>query len=316
MSGARTAGKMSDAKCPYRAGLVALAGLPNAGKSSIVNAFLREHAAAVSSKPQTTRNAVRCVCTTDEYQMILIDTPGAHRPRYALGEFMAGEIDRAIHSADAVCFVVEAGYAPDGALDEIYPLVRKTGVPIALAVNKIDRLRGKDDEVFWKFLEPIQERIKPASVVPVSALYGTNLDVLAVELSKFLPEGGPIYPDDVLMDATERFLAEEIIRERVFEATEQEVPHSVAVMVEEFKSPDEYPGMKRIEARANIIVERPGQKGILIGRRGAKLKSITAEARRAMERRFGYPVSLELWVKVKPQWRKSLSGIRDAGYRA
>jgi GTP-binding protein Era len=306
---------MTERERPYRAGLVTLAGLPNAGKSSIVNALLHEHAAAVSGKPQTTRNAVRCVFTTDEYQMILFDTPGTHRPRYALGEFMAKEIDRALESADAVCFVAEAGYDSAGALDGIYPLLEKTGVPIVLAVNKIDRLRGGDKEVFWKFIEPIQERLKPASVVPVSALDGTNLDVLASELSKFLPEGGAIYPEDVLMDATERFLAAEIIRERVFEATEQEVPHSVAVIVEEFKSPDEYPELKRIEARANIIVERPGQKGILIGREGTKLKAITAEARRAMENRFGCPVSLRLWVKVKPQWRRSTAGIRDAGYR-
>jgi GTP-binding protein Era len=316
MKAARAAEKMTDdPRKPFRAGFVALTGPPNAGKSSIVNALLREHAAAVSSKPQTTRNAVRCVFTTDEYQMILIDTPGTHRPRYALGRFMMEEIGRALESADAICFVVEAGHEAAGVLDGIYPRLEKTGVPVVLAVNKIDRLRGKDEDVFWRFLEPIQERLKPASVVPVSALEGINLDVLASELSKFLPEGGVIYPDDVLMDATERFLAAEIIRERIFESAKQEVPHSVAVIVEEFKSPDEYPELSRIEARANIIVERPGQKGILIGSEGTKLKAITAEARRAMESRFGCPVSLRLWVKVKPQWRRSTAGIRDAGYR-
>jgi GTP-binding protein Era len=300
---------------PFRSGFVALTGPPNAGKSSIVNALLREHAAAVSGKPQTTRNAVRCVFTTDEYQMILIDTPGTHRPRYALGRFMAEEIERALKLADVICFVVETGYNTAGALDVIYTRLERAGVPIVLAVNKIDKLRGKDKEVFWKFIEPIQERLKPASVVPVSALDETNLDVLASDLSGFLPESAAIYPEDVLMDATERFLTAEIIRERLFEATGQEVPHSVAVIVDEFKSPDEYPELKRIEARANIIVERPGQKGILIGSEGAKLKAITAEARRAMESCFGYPVSLRLWVKVKPQWRRSTAGIRDAGYR-
>ncbi|MDR1510769.1 MAG: GTPase Era [Synergistaceae bacterium] len=307
--------KITDAANPYRAGVVALAGPPNAGKSSIVNALLHEHAAAVSSKPQTTRNAVRCIFTTDEYQMVIIDTPGTHRPKYALGEFMMEETGRALESADAVCFVVEALCERAGDWDDIYRRLEKIRAPIVLAVNKIDRLRGKNEDVFFKFIEPIQERIKPAFVVPVSALDGTNLDLLASELSKFLPEGEAIYPEDVMMDATERFLAGEIIRERIFEATEQEVPHSVAVMIEEFKSPDEYPELRRIEARADIIVERPGQKGILIGRDGAKLKSIIAEARRVMERRFGYPVSLKLWVKVKPQWRKSMSGIRNAGYR-
>ncbi|MDR1137513.1 MAG: GTPase Era [Synergistaceae bacterium] len=306
--------KTPDLAEPYRFGHVALTGPPNAGKSSIINALLREHAAAVSGKPHTTRNAVRCIFTTDEYQMIMIDTPGTHQPKHELGKFMMGEIDRALKSADAVCLVLDAGHEPMEVLDEIYPRLEKARVPMVVAVNKIDKLRCKSEDALSRFLEPIRERVKPAPVIPVSALDGTNLDALTQELAKFLPEGGAIYPEDVLMDTTERFLAEEMIRERVFEATEQEVPHSVAVVVEEFKSPDEYPGLRRIEIRADIIVEKPGQKGILIGKEGTRLKAIAAEARHGMELRFGYPVSLKLWVKVKPRWRKSLSGIRRAGY--
>ncbi|MDR3279086.1 MAG: GTPase Era [Synergistaceae bacterium] len=304
---------MSESVRSYRAGYVTLVGAPNVGKSSLINALLREKVAAVSDKPQTTRNAVRCILTTDDYQIVIVDTPGIHKPKFALGEFMSGEIDAALESVDVVCFVAEAGQGLGEVGDEIYRRLEHIGTPLVLAVNKIDRLRDKED--FWRFLGPIQERIKPDAVVPVSALSGTNLDVLRDELASRLPEGGMIYPEDVLMDTTERFRAEEIIRERILDATEQEVPHSVAVVVEEFRSPDEYPELKRAEIRADIIVERPGQKGILIGAGGSKLKEIGSAARMEMERRFGYPVFLQLWVKVKPQWRKTQRDVERAGYR-
>jgi GTP-binding protein Era len=304
---------MVSERAPYRAGYVALVGAPNVGKSSIINALLGERVAAVSSKPQTTRVAVRCVLTTDECQLVIVDTPGMHRPMYALGEFMAREIESALGSVDVVCFVTEAGRPLGENGEMICERLENSPAPVVLAVNKIDRLAGMDE--FWRSLEPIQERLRPAAVVPVSAAKGTNLDLLRDELARRMPEGGAIYPEDVLMDTTERFLAEEIIRERILSLTEQEVPHSAAVVVEEFRSPDEYPKLKRAEIRADIIVERPGQKGILIGEGGAKLKSIRAGARAEMERRFGYPVTLELWVKVKPEWRKSETGIRMAGYR-
>ena len=302
---------MSDAPA-YRSGYVTLIGPPNAGKSSIINALLGEKVAAVSDKPQTTRNAVRCVLTTGEYQMVVVDTPGVHKPRYAFGEFMAGEIEKALGTVDAVCLVVDITKNLDDAACEISARIARSGVPLVLAANKIDKLRDKED--FWKYLEAFQVKLKPSSVVPVSALKGTNIAELGKVLAEYLPEGGAIYNSDVLMDATERFLAAEIIRERVFEAAGQEVPHGTAVNVEEFKSPDEYPGMKRASIRADIIVERPGQKGILIGRGGMTLKKIKAESKREMERRFGWPVTLDLWVKVRPGWRKSNEGIRTAGY--
>jgi GTP-binding protein Era len=201
---------------------------------------------------------------------------------------MTREIDSAIESVDVVCFVVEAG-RPLGENGElICARIENTGLPVVLAANKIDKLSPDNrGEEFWRWLGPIQERISPAAVVPVSALDGTNLDVLRDELAKRVPEGEAIYPEDMLMDTTERFLAEEIIRERILHSTEQEVPHSVAVIVEEFRSPDEYPELKRAAIRADVIVERPGQKGILIGENGSKLKSIKSGARVEMERRFG-----------------------------
>ena len=300
----------------FRSGFVSFVGRPNVGKSSIINALLREKVAAVSSKPQTTRNAVRCVLTTEDFQIVVVDTPGLHKPKHALGEFMVREAEEAMASVDAVCFITEAGKPLDPAGKAILESLARIGAPIVLIANKIDRLRGSRGESdFWRFLAPLQEALVPVAVVPVSAKEGTNIDVLANVLAKLMPEGEPIYPEDVLMDATERFLAEEIIREKILEATEQEVPHSVAVVVEEFKSPAEYPDMRTADIRADIIVERPGQKGILIGERGAKLKEIGTSARLEMEGRFGYPIFLELWVKVKPAWRKSLREIERAGYR-
>jgi len=300
----------------FKSGIVTLVGLPNTGKSSLINALLREKVAAVSSKPQTTRNAVRCVLTTEEAQIVFVDTPGLHTPKHALGEFMMREASEAISAVDVVCFVMEAGKELDEASEALLAPLRERNVPIVLVLNKIDRLRGaRGQEIFWRAMNQVQEKINPSAVVPVSAKERTNLDVLQEELIKLLPEGELIYPEDMLMDTTERFLAEEIIREKILLATEQEVPHSVAVVVQDFKSPDEYPEMKTAEIRADIVVERPGQKGILIGGGGLKLKEVGTAARLEMEQRFGYPVFLQLWVKVRPDWRRSSENIGRMGYR-
>ena len=220
----------------FRSGYVTLVGRPNVGKSSLINALLREKVAAVSSCPQTTRSAVRCVLTTDEHQIVLVDTPGVHKPKHALGEFMMKEASGAIGMVDVICFVVDAGHGPGRVCEEPLDSLAGCGIPVILVPNKIDRVRNM--EVFWKYLALLQDRVRPVSVVPVSAMNGTNLDVLKSEMARLLPEGERIYPDDILMDATERFLAEEIIREKIIGLTEQEVPHSVAVVVEEFKNPE------------------------------------------------------------------------------
>lgn len=296
----------------FRSGFVSLVGRPNVGKSSLVNALLREKAAAVSNKPQTTRQAVRCILTTDDAQIVLVDTPGLHKPRHKLGEFMMREAQSALDGVDVLCFVEEAGAAVSGRTRETAELLAATAIPKVLVLNKVDVL--VDKEAIWRTIAPLSEILKPAAVVPVSAKNGTNLDVLTDEVSKLLPPGELIYPEEMLMDATERFLAAEIIREKIFEATEQEVPHSTAVVIEEFKSPDEYPDMRTAHIRADIIVERPGQKGILIGEKGARLKAIGSAARVEMQERFGWPMYLELWVRVRAGWRKSDKEMERAGY--
>lgn len=302
-----------DEKEAYRCGFVALVGRPNVGKSSIINTLLKEKVAAVSSKPQTTRNAIRCILTTEKEQIIFVDTPGIHKPKHILGDFMVGEAARALSQVDLICFVVEAGDRSIGEKEEIIlEILSKCSVPVVLAVNKTDKL--SDRELFWKTAEIYESRISPAAIVPISAKKGTNMDVLIETLSGMLPMQPPIYPADMLMDTTERFLAAEVIREKVLNFTDQEVPHGTAVVIEEFKNPEEYPELKTCEIRATIIVDREGQKGIIIGKGGAKLKMIGMAARKDLEEKFGYPIYLQLWVKVKPGWRKSQEELRRLGY--
>ena len=297
----------------YRCGFVALLGRPNVGKSSIINTLLKEKVAAVSSKPQTTRNAIRCILTTEKEQIIFVDTPGIHKPKHVLGDFMVKEAAKTLSQVDVICFVVEAGDRTIGEKEEIIlEFLSNSTVPIVLAVNKIDKF--SDQEVFWKTVEMYETRISPAAVVPLSAKKSVNMDVLIETLSGMLPMQPPIYPADMLMDTTERFLAAEVIREKILNFTDQEVPHGTAVVVEEFKSPEEYPELKTCEIRATIVVDREGQKAIIIGRSGAKLKTIGMAARKELEEKFGYPIYLQLWVKVKPGWRKSPEELRRLGY--
>lgn len=288
-------------------------GRPNVGKSSIINALIKEHVAAVSPKPQTTRNAVRCILSGKNEQIVFVDTPGIHKPRHELGKFMLKEVTDALSQVDVICFMIEAGDRSVGGKEKIIlSALAEAGVPVVLAVNKIDKYPTDD---YYKGAAAVYLDALPlAVVVPVSAKTGMNLDTLVEKLAELLPEQPPIYPEDMLMDSTERFLAAEVIREKIFLSTEEEVPHGVAVVVEEFKSPDEYPELKVCEIRADIIVERPGQKGIIIGKNGAKLKEIGAAARKDLEEKFGFPIYLQLWVKIKPGWKKSQDELRRLGY--
>ena len=297
----------------FRAGYVALLGRPNVGKSSIINALLKEKVAAVSPKPQTTRNAVRCIYSTEKEQIVFVDTPGIHKPQHALGDFMMQEATDALGQVDLICYVVEATDRSIGEKDEmILSVLREIKLPIILIVNKIDQL--SDPEHYVKTAKIYEERVSPIAVIPISAKKSLNLEIMASEISSYLPIQEAIYPQDMLMDSTERFLAAEVIREKIFYFTEEEVPHGVAVLVEEFKSPEEFPELKTCEIRATIIVDRPRQKGIIIGKAGSKLKIIGTAARRDLEEKFGHQVFLQLWVKVKPGWRKSQEELRRLGY--
>lgn len=297
----------------FKTGFVALIGMPNVGKSSIINAMLEEKAVAVTHKPQTTRDAIRCIYTSEKEQIIFVDTPGVHSPEHSLGKYMLQEALDTLNQVDLICFVVDALSSKINPKEEmIIETLSSVKVPVVLVVNKIDKLKNID--LCARVSKLYSDRLYFKDIVPISALKNDNLDKLIEKINAYLPAQPCIYDKEMLMDTTERFLAAEIIREKILVYTEDEVPHSVAVLIEEFKNPVEYPELKVAKIRATIIVDRAGQKGIIIGKKGSKLKEIGSAARIDLVKKFGYPIYLELWVKVKPGWKKSVDELRRLGY--
>lgn len=297
----------------FKTGFVALIGMPNVGKSSIINAMLEEKAVAVTHKPQTTRDAIRCIYTSEKEQIIFVDTPGVHSPEHSLGKYMLQKALDTLNQVDLICFVVDALSSKINAKEEmIIETLSSVKVPVILVVNKIDKLKNID--LCARVSKLYSDRLYFKDIVPISALKNDNLDKLIEKINAYLPAQPCIYDKEMLMDTTERFLAAEIIREKILVYTEDEVPHSVAVLIEEFKNPVEYPELKVAKIRATIIVDRAGQKGIIIGKKGSKLKEIGSAARIDLVKKFGYPIYLELWVKVKPGWKKSVDELRRLGY--
>jgi GTP-binding protein Era len=305
---------MFDDKKGFRSGFVALLGRPNVGKSSLVNRLLREKVSIVSPVPQTTRHSLRCILTTERSQIVFVDTPGFHEPHHALGEFMMQRARDAIEDADCACLILDAG-RPEGGTEEelLRGALQGISTPRILVVNKIDLLVELKD--LDRIIAPWVS-LSPVAVIPVSATRGDNLDALLDALEALLPEAPPLYPEDMLMDQSERFLASECIREKAFLALRDEIPHGITVMVEEYKTPEEYSDRTTAYIRAILYVERENHKGIVIGKSGKKLKHIGLLARKELEKRLGFPVYLDLWVKVRPKWRRSLQDLRRFGYEA
>ena len=294
-----------------RCGIVALVGRPNVGKSSLINALLKDNVAVVSPKPQTTRNALRCIFNGERAQIVFTDTPGIHLPKDKLGRFLSDSVKDTLDNADAVCWLVEAGDRKIGVEDrEVLRALSDVPCPVVLVVNKCDRREtdGERSQALYDGVRPF------AGHVMLSAKSGKGLDRLIDLLLPFLPEGEPWYDPDILMDSTERFRTGEIIRGHVLSLLRDEVPHCVAVEIEEYKSPDEYPGRNKLYVRGSLIVETTGQKAILIGESGKMLKKIGQAARMDLEKATGHPVYLDLWVKVSPRWRQSDLVLRRLGY--
>ncbi|HYK59185.1 MAG TPA: GTPase Era [Bryobacteraceae bacterium] len=280
----------------FVSGFVSILGRPNAGKSTLLNALLGQKLAIVSSRPQTTRSSIQGVLNLPGAQIVFIDTPGIHKSDSLLNKRMMDTV-RAHAEADVVFFLVDA-LAPFSQADsEAVDLIKKISAPVLAIFNKTDALRDKP-----KLLELI-ERYRAlhdfAEYIPISALAGEGLDVLRAEIVRRLPEGPPLYPEDHLTDQPERFLAAEILREKVLDLTRQEVPHAVAVMIESWEDGD-----RLLRIAASIYVERQGQKAILIGSGGALLKKIGTFARQELEKVFGKKVFLQTFVKVRPRWRE------------
>ena len=292
----------------FKSGFVALIVRPNVGKSTLLNYIVGQKVAIMSNVAQTTRNKIQGIYTSKDAQIVFIDTPGVHKPATKLGDFMERSTLSALDEVDAVVYVVSATEKRGPGDNFIIDRLKQVKQPIYLVVNKIDQVHPND-------LPDIVAQYKDAlpfkGIIPISALQGNNVNELINELVAGLPHGPQYYPDDQISDHPERFVIAEMIREKVFMLTRDEVPHSVAVDVTSVKREDE----EHVHISANIVVERPGQKGIIIGKKGQMLKKIGTMARKDIERLLGDRVYLQLWVKVVPKWRDKSAMLKDYGYR-
>jgi len=303
----------------HKSGFVAVIGRPNVGKSTLMNQFVGQKVAIVSPQPQTTRSRILGILTREDVQVIFVDTPGLHRPRHKLGQAMVAAATRAIPDADVVLFVVDVSVPPTDEDRMIAGLIqRHSQAPVILVLNKMDLLpAGKvkpHTEAYWELVPDLlplpRGEGRGGGWMMTVATEGVNLDKLLGQIIAALPEGPRYYPGDQVTDQTERDIAAELIREQVLRRTRQEVPHAVAVVVEEFKEREN----NMIYVAANIFVEKDSQKGIIIGRRGQMLRQIGSAARQEIERMTGGRVYLDLWVKVRKGWRRNENELRRLGY--
>jgi GTP-binding protein Era len=276
------------------------------GKSTFLNAVLGQKISIVTPKPQTTRNRIIGVKTVENAQIVFIDTPGIHRPKHGLGAAMVREARRAIKEVDVVLYMVEPK-PPSKAEMQVIKLFERLGQPVLLVINKIDTVKKPD---ILPVIDAYRELHAFEEVIPISALKGQGLDVVLDALMNFLEPGPQYYPDDLVTDRLERFMVSEIIREKIMESTEEEIPHSVAVEIIRW---DEKQG-GAVVIDSNIYVEKKSQKGIIIGSKGATLKSVGTRARGDIERLLGTKVFLELWVKVRKHWRDDKAALTELGF--
>jgi len=291
-----------------RSGFVALIGRPNAGKSTLLNRLVGQKLSIVSPRPQTTRNRITGIRNTPHAQIVFVDTPGLHAGRGELGAFMQKTAERAAEEVDVVCLVVDAAGrdAPDDIV--LHPL-RKFPGPVFCALNKVDRVRPKSR--LLPMLEAWRHAHAFTEILPISATDGTNCDRLLELLTRALPEHPAFFPPDATSDQPETFYVAEVIRERIFHLTREEVPYAVAVRVDDVT---EHARPERLDIRATIFVEQESQKGIVIGKGGAMLKRIGTDARRELERFFGIQVFLGLTVDVRRHWRRDPRALREFGF--
>ena len=292
----------------FKSGFVAIVGRPNVGKSTFMNYVLGQKIAIMSDKAQTTRNKIQGVYTKDNAQIVFLDTPGIHKPKHELGEFMVKSAYSALKEVDAVLFMVNVSEKRGPGDDFIIEKLKGIKTPIFLVLNKIDLVTP---EVLLERVESYKDALDFAGVFPISVLQGNNVNELMEALINALPEGPQYYPADQITDHPEYFVVSELVREKILQLTQEEIPHSVAVTVDKMQK-DEF---DKVHVYANIIVERKSQKGIIIGKGGRLLKEIGTRARRDIQQLLGNKVYLELWVKVEKDWRKRKSNLQEYGYK-
>ncbi len=293
----------------FRSGFVSLIGRPNVGKSTLLNFLLGQKIAIISPKPQTTRNRILGIKNLPSAQIIFLDTPGIHRSGNLLNQSMVRTALATLQEVDVVCLLIEANSPSHEENDWILENLKKVQKPVFLAINKIDLIPKGN---LLSIMECFSQKGRFEQIIPICAVLGDGVDILLRELLRVLPEGPRLFPEDMVTDLPERFLAAELIREKVFHLTREEIPYATAVAIEEFK---EREGKNLVVIRATIQVERETQKGILIGEKGKRLKEIGRLAREEMEALLGVKVFLELWVKVEKNWRDDPRALRRLGFQ-
>lgn len=292
----------------FKSGFASIIGRPNVGKSTLLNHILGEKIAIMSDKPQTTRNRIQAIYTDEESQVIFIDTPGLHKPKTKLGDFMVKSAFETLNEVDVILFLIDDSPEIGPGDKMILEHLEKTKTPVILVVNKMDLIAP---EVYVNIVENYKPFTFIKEIISISALKNQNVEILIGLVKKFMEEGPMYYPDDMITDQPERVIAGEIIREKVLCYLDEEIPHGVAVEIESMKPRK---GKDLVDIRAVIVCERDSHKGIIIGKSGRKLKGIGKSAREDIEKLLGSKVFLELWVKVRPGWRDNDSMLRNFGY--
>ena len=291
-----------------KSGMVAIVGPPNAGKSTLMNTLLGQKISIVTPKPQTTRNRILGILNGPDYQIVLIDTPGLHKARQPLNLEMVKIALASLSEVDVILFLIDVSLPMPEKQSKAVEYLDGANCPAILVLNKIDLL---DKEKLLPMIHLYQKIYPFAAIIPVSALHNSGTDLLLEELVSFLPKGPKYYPEDIPTDATERFIVAEIIREKIFLQTGQEIPYSTAVMIDDFKEDEK---RSLVTIHATIIVEKSSQKGIIIGKKGSKLVQIGKNARFDIEKLLGQKVLLKLWVKVQKNWSKDMRFLKELGF--
>ena len=295
-------------KKDYKSGFVTLIGRPNVGKSTLMNQLIGQKIAITSNKPQTTRNRIQTVLTTDDGQIVFVDTPGIHKAKNKLGEYMVNVAERTLNEVDVVLWLVEPTTFIGAGEQHIISQLKKVTTPVVLVINKIDSVKKED---VLPAIAAYKDVYDFAEIVPVSARNGDNTDELVKVIMKYLPYGPQFYDEDTITDQPQRQIVAELIREKALRTLDEEIPHGIAVTIDTMK---ERPDGRIVDIEATIICERDSHKGIIIGKQGAMLKKIGSAARFEIERMLEQKVNLKLWVKVKKDWRDSDYLIKNFGY--